>query len=211
MTPTPSAGPDAADGGPDPSRPRGAGRLDDPAHMRALAHPTRLRILGLLRTGGPHTAAMLGDQVDEAPGTISYHCTRLAAVGLIEPAPEVGTDRRERWWRAVHESSSWDLAAALDDPERVLAATALNHVIAGVYAARWEAFVERAASFGPAWAAASASTDTVLRLTADELVSLGAEVQAVVERWRPRSDAHDAGDGSEQVFVLNQAYRWPGA
>lgn len=194
-----------------PAAPRRIGRLDDPARMRALAHPTRLRILGLLRTAGPHTVAMLGDQIDEAPGTISYHCTRLARVGMIEPAPEAGSDRRERWWRASHESSSWDLGEALDDPERMLAATALNRTIAAVYAERWETFVERAATFDPAWVSSSTSTDTVLRLTPTELASLGAELQDVVDRWRAVSTGHGSGDGSEQVFVLNQAYRWPGA
>lgn len=185
------------------------GRIDDPAHMRALAHPTRLRILGLLRANGPQTAAMLGDLIDEAPGTISYHCTRLAGAGFIEPAPGLGTDRRERWWRAAHESTSWYLADALDDPERTLAVSALDRAVARVYAANYEAFVDRAATFGREWVAASTSADRVLRLTAPELERLGAEMRELVERWRSVSAEHTVDDGSEQVFVLQQAYRWP--
>lgn len=185
------------------------GRLDDPAHMRALAHPTRLRILGLLRADGPLTAAMLGDSIDEAPGTISYHCGKLAGAGFIEVAPGQGTDRRERWWRATHERTSWQLADALDDPERALAASALDRAVGRVYAANFEAFVDRAATLGREWVAASTSSDRVLRLTVAELEQLGAELHEVVARWSAVSAAHAAGDGSEQVVVLNQAYRWP--
>jgi DNA-binding transcriptional ArsR family regulator len=185
------------------------GRIDDPGQMRALAHPTRLRILGLLRANGPQTAATIGDVIDEAPGTISYHCTRLAGAGFIEPAPDAGTDRRERWWRATHEASVWELADALDDPERLLATNALDHAVARVYAANYEAFVDLAPTLGREWVSASSSTDRVLRLTAAELQHMGEELRQVVDRWVDVAAEHSAGDGSEQVFVLNQAYRWP--
>lgn len=186
-----------------------AGRIDDPAHMRALAHPTRLRILGLLRADGPKTAAMLGELIDEAPGTISYHCSRLAAAELIEPAAGLGSDRRERWWRPVHESSSWFLEDALDDPERALAVSALDRAVARTYAANYEAYVDRAASFGRDWVAAGTSADRVVRVTVSELQQLSDELTAVVEKWRARGAEHAEGDGSEQVAVLVQAYRWP--
>lgn len=182
-------------------------RLDDAAHMRALAHPTRLRIVGLLRTGGPQTAAMLGEQIDEAPGTISYHCSRLADADLIEPAPELGTDRRERWWRATAEYTRWNMADALDDPERALAAAALDHTVARAYAAEYEAFIDHAAVLGRDWVAASNSSDRSLRLTVDELRALGEELTAVQERWEAVSAGHTPGDGSERVVVVTQSYR----
>lgn len=186
-----------------------AGRIDDPAHMRALAHPTRLRILGLLRANGPQTAAMLGELIDEAPGTISYHCGRLAGAELIEPATGQGTDRRERWWRAVHRSSSWSLEDALDDPERTLAVSALDRAVARTYAANFEAYIDRAPTYGREWVAAGSSSDRVMRLTAAELAQLGDEMWQVAEKWRAVGAQHVDGDGSEQVVVLQQAYRWP--
>jgi DNA-binding transcriptional ArsR family regulator len=189
--------------------PTGTGRLDDPAQMRALAHPTRLRILGLLRANGPQTAALLGAEIDEAPGTISYHCTRLAGAGLIEEAPAQSSDRRERWWRARHASSSWDIADALDDPERYLAAAALDRTVARNYAATYERYLEQAPSLGHDWVAAGWSGDGILRLNVGELRELTAELQDVLERWRARGSAHGPGDGAEQVFLLAQAYRWP--
>lgn len=182
-------------------------RLDDAAHMRALAHPTRLRLLGLLRTGGPQTAAMLGDQVDEAPGTISYHCTRLAEAGFVERAHDLGTDRRERWWRAVAQHTSWDLADALDDPDRMLAATALDRTVAQAYADEYAAFIDHAPAFGREWVAASVSGDRALRLTVDELRLLSTELQGVLDRWESVSAEHVPGDGSERVVAVAQSYR----
>jgi len=103
-----------------------ATRLTDAASLRVLAHPTRLRLLGLLRQHGPQTAAHLGDRVDEAPGTISYHLGKLASIALIEEAPGTGTDRRERWWRATSELTTWEPADALDDPATAAASTAMQ-------------------------------------------------------------------------------------
>ncbi|MCA5923339.1 ArsR/SmtB family transcription factor [Curtobacterium oceanosedimentum] len=184
--------------------------LDDAAHMRALAHPTRLRIVGLLRTGGPQTAAMLGDEIDEAPGTISYHCRRLAEAGFIEPAPELGADRRERWWRATDDRTSWALADTFDDPERMLAATALGQTVAQAYAAEYERFLVQAPALGRDWVTASTSSDEVLRLTPDELAALGVELRTVLDRWVPVSDAHASGDGSERIMAVTQSYRLVG-
>ena len=184
-------------------------RLDDPAHMRALAHPSRLRILGLLRANGPQTAALLGEATGEAPGTISYHCRRLADVGLIAEAPGENADRRERWWRAVHAVSSWDSAQHLDDPERFGAATALDRAATRTLQAMYESYLDAAPRLDPGWIAASSSSDALLRLTPEELTGLGAELAAVVDRFRALSDAHVDDDGAERVVTVTQAYRWP--
>jgi len=97
----------------------------------------------------------------------------------------------------------------MDDPDQLMAASALDRAVARVYAANYEAFVDRAPGMEREWVAAAMSADRVLRLTAPELERLGAELRDVVERWLPVSADHTADDGSEQVFVLQQAYRWP--
>lgn len=61
--------------------------LTDPRAMRALAHPTRLRLLGELRVRGPRTVGMLSDAIDEAVGSVSYHLGKLAEHGFVEEAP----------------------------------------------------------------------------------------------------------------------------
>jgi DNA-binding transcriptional ArsR family regulator len=55
--------------------------------LRALAHPTRLRILSLL-TGAAMTAADVARELSLTHANASYHLRQLLAVGTIEVAGE---------------------------------------------------------------------------------------------------------------------------
>lgn len=179
--------------------------------MRVLAHPTRLRLLGLLRERGPQTAAQLGDVVDEAPGTVSYHLAKLASIDLIEPADVASTDRRERWWRATTALTSWEPAELLDDPDTLMASSGLQKSIAQAYAARFTEYIDATPTLPREWVAAGASSDRSLRLTVDELTAMRAELEALTERWLQASATHDpaTSDGAEPVVLVYQAYRRP--
>jgi DNA-binding transcriptional ArsR family regulator len=185
--------------------------LTSAAAMRVLAHPTRLRLLGLLRERGPQTAAHLSDVVDEAPGTISYHLGKLASIDLIEPAEGQSTDNRERWWKATSALTSWEPAELLDDGDKLTASSALQKSIAQVYASRYSEYIDAMPTFGREWVAAGASGDRSLRLTVDELARMREELEGLVDRWLTTSAAHDpaADDGSEPVIFVYQAYRHP--
>ncbi|TDT61689.1 helix-turn-helix domain-containing protein [Frigoribacterium sp. PhB116] len=186
--------------------------LTDAASMRALAHPTRLRLLGLLRQRGPQTAAQLGDVVDEAPGTVSYHLSKLAASDLIQAADPQSADRRERWWQATALLTSWEPAELLDDPERLSASAALEKSIVQANAARYTRYVDEMPALPRGWVAAAAGGDRAIRLTVTELAALRAELESVVDRWVDVGDAHDPADddGAETVVLAYQAYRHPG-
>jgi DNA-binding transcriptional ArsR family regulator len=185
--------------------------LTSAASMRVLAHPTRLRLLGLLRERGPQTAAQLGDLVDEAPGTISYHLGKLASIALIEPAEAQSSDQRERWWQATSALTSWEPADLLDDPDKLAASAGLQKSIAQAYAARYTDYIDATPALPREWVAAAASSDRSLRLTATELSVMRAELEALVDRWLDTSAAHDpaAADGAEPVVLVYQAYRRP--
>ncbi|MBG6239733.1 DNA-binding transcriptional ArsR family regulator [Mycetocola sp. CAN_C7] len=191
----------------DPSRTT----LSSATSMRVLAHPTRLRLLGLLRERGPQTAAQLGDVVDEAPGTVSYHLAKLASIDLIEPADVASTDRRERWWRATTALTSWEPAELLDDPDTLMASSGLQKSIAQAYAARFTEYIDATPTLPREWVAAGASSDRSLRLTVDELTAMRAELEALTERWLQASATHDpaTSDGAEPVVLVYQAYRRP--
>ncbi|MEV4348311.1 helix-turn-helix domain-containing protein [Actinoplanes sp. NPDC049596] len=73
----------------------------DPRTLRGLAHPLRVRLLNLLRKGGPSTATRLGEQLGQSSGATSYHLRQLALYGFVVEDAERGTGR-ERWWRAAH-------------------------------------------------------------------------------------------------------------
>ncbi len=72
-----------------------------PQQLRALTHPVRLRMLGILRTEGPATATVLAQRLGLNTGATSYHLRQLAQHGFIDDDAERGNGR-ERWWRAAH-------------------------------------------------------------------------------------------------------------
>jgi DNA-binding transcriptional ArsR family regulator len=57
------------------------------AHLRALAHPLRLRILSLL-TAAPMTAAEVARELGANHANVSYHLRQLHRAGIIDIAGE---------------------------------------------------------------------------------------------------------------------------
>ncbi len=77
-----------------------ADRADALAHrLKAIAEPTRLRMLSLLLTaeGGEACTCDLVDALGLSQPTVTHHMQRLASVGLVEG------ERRSRrtWYRVV--------------------------------------------------------------------------------------------------------------
>lgn len=179
------------------------------SHMRALAHPTRLRLLALLREHGPQTAAHLAEFVDEAPGSLSYHLRTLAAAGFIEEAEGQGTDRRQRWWRATHETTVWDTAEFARDPERLAAQRDMFRSLGQAYASRLTDYIDSAADLAPEWVEAGFTTDRAFRLTPAQLATLGGEIEALQERWLAESARNAGNEGAATVFFLAQGYKQP--
>jgi DNA-binding transcriptional ArsR family regulator len=176
--------------------------LRDPRAMRALAHPLRLRLLGLLRHEGPGTASSLAAEVDEAPSLVSYHLRQLAEHGFLEEAPELSRDARERWWRAAHLSTRWSSVEFLDDPERRSADLALRREVYRLYAQRLSEYLDEEPSWDREWVGAAGSGDELLRLTPARLRELGAELEALLARYRD-----DPGEGDVQrVQVIYHAF-----
>lgn len=68
----------------------------DMTRLRALAHPTRTRIVSLLRERSSMTATECAGILRLSPKTCSYHLQTLAASGLVEEVPTRG---RNRPWR----------------------------------------------------------------------------------------------------------------
>ncbi|KPC66541.1 winged helix-turn-helix domain-containing protein [Streptomyces chattanoogensis] len=110
---------------------RGAAVLDAKG-LRALAHPVRGQLVGLLRKYGPSTATRLAGRLGVNPGTASYHLRQLGAAGFVEEDAE-RANARERWWRSVHQSTCFndpDLAAR--EPEAAPEAAALREELRAV-------------------------------------------------------------------------------
>ena len=181
--------------------------LTDPRAMRALAHPTRLRLLGELRRRGPQTVGMLSDVIDEAVGSVSYHLGRLAEHGFVREAPELARSRRERWWRAAHERTDWEPMETLADPERRAASDLLWRAILERYVDRLRGYLDAESTLEPEWVRGTTSSDSWLHLTSDELVELRADLEALTARWQARSDP--ARPDARTVTLMYHAFREP--
>jgi DNA-binding transcriptional ArsR family regulator len=180
-------------------------KLDDPRAMRALAHPTRLRILGELRARGPQNVGMLSEVIDEAPGSISYHLSTLAKYGLVLEAPEKAASARERWWKAAHQRTVWDPVALAKDPDLRVAGEMLERTILRRWFDKLERYVEAEPTLEPGWIEAAVSSDTIVHLTSGELAELRDELKDLALRWEARSDRDR--DGAAQVTLLYHAFR----
>ena len=165
----------------------------DPRALRALAHPLRGKLLGLLRLDGPSTATQLGYRLGESSGSTSYHLRQLAAYGFVEDMPGEGTGR-ERWWQALHRSTHWDTGDFLDDPA---AREVVDELLLAQIDARrrtLSAYFDQRRDLGVEWETAGSLNDYALRLRPDQARALADEVNDVLARWR---DAHGQPQGSE--------------
>ena len=62
--------------------------VPDATALKALTHPLRLRMLGMLRIDGPATATGLAERLGLNSGATSYHLRQLAQHGFIEEAAD---------------------------------------------------------------------------------------------------------------------------
>ncbi|WP_162449553.1 winged helix-turn-helix domain-containing protein [Phytoactinopolyspora mesophila] len=184
----------------------------DSRSLRAVAHPVRLRILGLLRLHGPSTATALAAQLGLNSGATSYHLRQLAAGGLIVEDVERGT-ARDRWWRAVHRSSFFQVSDLTDDEKDV--GVEYLRAIAQIYAEKMHRAAEERPMLPPEWQDAASFADYPLLLTSDEAKQLLADVREVVTRYRAMSIPHedasaDAPPGAEPYHLQIQGFLSPG-
>ena len=112
----------------------------DARNLRGIAHPLRVRLLGILREEGPATATMLAQRLGESSAATSYHLRQLASYGFIDDDPERNAGR-ERWWRAAHRSTYFNPAEDTS-PEGALLAGEYLRSIARAYGRRMEAWID---------------------------------------------------------------------
>ncbi len=187
-------------------------RLTDPQVLKGLAHPLRQLLYRLLVQLGPSTVTALADHVEADPGQVSYHLRELGRRGFIEEAPELARDRRERWWRAVPGSIAWS-TTQFDDPAARAAAEAAQRQLVVDEFERLQHYEATKDGWGPEWTSAVSTSNSYLRLTAEEMRGLADELNEVIARWsragRPDPEAHPADrddDGRANVFLFFHAF-----
>jgi hypothetical protein len=184
-------------------KPRRTIQLTDPRALRALAHPVRLALVGLLRTRGPLTATEAGGLVGESAASCSFHFRQLAKYGLVEEAG--GGHGRERPWQATAQFTSWADVAA--DPKLAAASTMLSQVVAERYFERVMLWLRRRAQEPREWQAAADLSDVLLHLTAGELRALVGRMQGLLAPYLRRNvDPALRPPGSRSVVFIRLAF-----
>ncbi|WP_410615623.1 ArsR/SmtB family transcription factor [Amycolatopsis sp. lyj-109] len=90
----------------------------DPDALKAVTHPLRRRILGVL-SAGPATATKLAQALGENTGATSYHLRELARFGFVEDVPELARGK-ERWWRTRRRDIRWPRRSEQSAESRML-------------------------------------------------------------------------------------------
>ncbi len=194
-----------ADETPGPGRPRGV-ELRDARALRALAHPTRLKLVGLLRLQGPMTATQAARELGETPQRCTFHLGQLAKYGLVEEAG--GGRGRERPWRATAFFTSWP--NVMTEQETAAAGQLLEAVVAELHFEAVMGWIERKDEEPQEWQEAAQLNDVALHLTAGELEELGRAIWSLFEPYIARGErAGLRPEGARPVTILNLAFPRP--
>lgn len=179
----------------------------DARALRGLAHPLRVKLLGMLRIDGPATASGLAARVGESSGLTSYHLRQLAAYGFIVEDETPRANRRERWWRSAHRSTELrpipgadaETLALTDEYLRAVAAANSERVaqyVNGLAATREE--------LGPDWAEVGDLSDYWLEVTAAEARELDEALHEILGRYLPAEVDRMPAGGRRRVVVQLQ-------
>jgi DNA-binding transcriptional ArsR family regulator len=175
----------------------------DATTLRALAHPLRVRLLGRLRLHGPATASQLAAALGENSGATSYHLRELAKFGLVVEDTERNRGR-ERWWRAGHRSTYFDMRLDADTKAtggeflRAVARIDSEHIL------RFADNVEYTEDvYGPEMAEACMLSDWPLRLTPQQADELHHRINQLLDSYR------DLPTGPDALHVRCQVQLFP--
>jgi len=176
-------------------------QIRDSKVLAAMSHPLRRRLLNLLNLDGPATASMLAEKTGQAVGNISHHLKVLAAGTLIEEAPELARDQRERWWRRRSKGIKWEAEDFPGDPIAD-AAEIMSLDYETAIARNWLAERE---TYPENWRSVWFTMDSWMRLSAAEIDELKDRILEVIRGFDDRARAADDGVERRPVFVVARA------
>jgi hypothetical protein len=157
-------------------------QLTDPRALRAVAHPTRLKLLGELRRVGPLTATQAGERIGQSPAGCSFHLRLLARYGLVEEAG--GGRGRARPWRATSMGHEWASRGPSGEPDE--ASDMLTRVVVERWFEESLAWIDRRSEETEEWSEAAICEDRLLYLTPAEFGELSRQVGELLEPYARR-------------------------
>lgn len=174
-----------------------------PQQMKALTHPVRVRMLGMLRVDGPATATTLAARLGLNTGATSYHLRQLAQHGFVVEDAERG-NARDRWWKAAHQSTTTDTAGPAEPEARDTLDAYLQSVVV-VTTERLQRSVEELPLLPEEWREATTYSDWVVRLTPRKALAV---IEMLMQTMR-EIDEEDDDEAAPYVLQLN-AFPYPG-
>jgi predicted ArsR family transcriptional regulator len=175
-----------------------------PQQLKALTHPTRLRMLGMLRIDGPATATTLAARLGINTGAASYHLRQLAQHGWVVDDDTQG-NARDRWWKAAHRSTTTDRTAADDQDARQTAEAYIQSVVV-VMTELMQRAVEELPLLPKEWDDASTFSDWVIKLTPHRAKAL---VEALATTLS-EADTEEGEEGAEDFVIQLSSFPYPG-
>ena len=173
-------------------------RVIDPAALKAMTHPLRLRLYYALVIARSTTATELAQSLDASVSLVSYHLRQLARYGYVEPDPDSGDDGRERWWRPTSVGFSF-APGELPGPDGEFAAADAARQLDAHRAAYRQRWLDTQGEWSMTWQDAAVSTDDpLLQMTPAELSAFGREYHELLQSWHERlTGAGTTGSGSQ--------------
>lgn len=173
------------------------------AGLRALSHPTRLRILSHLRIEGPATATTLAARFGLNSGATSYHLRQLAEHGFVVEDDTRG-NARDRWWKAAHQETRTRSQDIRTQEEKDVA-DAYWQAATVLYAENMQAAMEERPLLPREWRAASTVSDWVVTVPAERAAEITARLKEVLDEYADEPAEHAA-----PFNVQLQAFPVPG-
>lgn len=171
----------------------------DPERIRALAHPLRLELLDFLKGIGEATATECATHVGDSVASCSFHLRMLEKYGYIERAEPRG---REKPWRVVARNATFDARPDSSVPGSMHAVQELVSLTVTRESERVRHFLAQADAEPDEWIQASTITTGTFWVTAEEMAGLSREVQALLERFRGRTDPAQRPAGARHARLF---------
>ena len=170
-----------------------------PASLKALVHPLRIGMLGILRADGPATSSDLARKLETNTGATSYHLRQLERHGFVVEVLDMGTTR-QRFWQAAHDYSILERSRMKADADALVLIDEVMRLGSRLRESEVAEWIESQDEWGSAWTDASASDDYLLRLTRSELAELVGDIRALIEPLMARAGG-DAPEAAEAIRV----------
>jgi DNA-binding transcriptional ArsR family regulator len=184
--------------------PYGDFEITDPQAMRALAHPVRLAALSYLQKNGPATATQLSVHVGASPSVTSWHLRHLETFGLVSdsPPPDGGSDKRQRWWKAVARGFRFEMPETPEGAEagRMLRTEMMSQALDHVQ--QWLSDTEPV--LDPAWSRSTGSSNTLLTITLAEAEAIENAIEDLLAPYVQRGESGAPAD-AQPVRLIRMA------